>query len=77
MLSEDSAVAGRWPEVILERLCGPNVIAVEGDLLTAERRDMGKQIIADRGASSKRAKIYCSVLYAMLTRQLVTDLSGM
>ena len=47
MLSEDSAVAGRWPEVILERLCGPNVIAVEGDLLTAERRDMGKQIIVD------------------------------
>jgi hypothetical protein len=40
-------VAGRWPEVILERLCGPNVIAVEGDLLPAERRDMGKQIIVD------------------------------
>jgi hypothetical protein len=31
----------------LERLCGPNVIAVEGDVLPAERRDMGKQIIAD------------------------------
>ena len=61
----------------MEWLCGPNVIAVEGDVLPAERRDMGKQIIADRGASSKRAKIYCSVLYAMLTRQLVTDLSGM
>jgi hypothetical protein len=29
-----------------------------------------------RGASSKRAKLYCSVLYAMLTRQLVTDWSG-
>ena len=26
---------------------GPNVIAVEGDVLPAERRDMGKQIIAD------------------------------
>ena len=26
-----------------------------------------------RGASSTRAKIYCRVLYAMLTRQLVTD----
>jgi Transposase DDE domain len=26
-----------------------------------------------RGASSKRAKLYCSVLYATLTRQLVTD----
>jgi predicted dehydrogenase len=29
-----------------------------------------------RGASSKREKLYCSVLYAMLTRQLVTDWSG-
>jgi hypothetical protein len=29
-----------------------------------------------RGASSTRAKIYCSVLYAMMTRQLVTDWSG-
>ena len=31
----------------MERLCGPNVISVEGDVLPAERRDMGKQIIAD------------------------------
>ena len=31
----------------MERLCGPNVIAVEGNVLPAERRDMGKQIIAD------------------------------
>jgi hypothetical protein len=31
----------------LDRLCGPNIIAVEGDVLPAERRDMGKQIIAD------------------------------
>jgi hypothetical protein len=29
-----------------------------------------------RGASSKREKSYCSVLYAMLTRQFVTDWSG-
>ena len=29
-----------------------------------------------RRASSKRAKIYCSVLYAMLTGQSVTDSSG-
>jgi hypothetical protein len=28
---------------------------------------------ASRGASSKRAKLYWSVLYATLTRQLVTD----
>ena len=27
------------------------------------------------GASSKRAKLYCSVLYAMLTRQLVNEWS--
>jgi hypothetical protein len=31
----------------LERLCGPNIVAVEGDVLPAERRDVGKQIIAD------------------------------
>ena len=37
----------QWPEVILERLCGPDVIAVEGNVLPAERRDMGKQIIID------------------------------
>jgi hypothetical protein len=29
-----------------------------------------------RGASSKGAKLYSSVLYAMLTRQLVTNWSG-
>jgi hypothetical protein len=34
-------------EVILERLSGPNVIAVEGVVLPAERHDVGKQIIAD------------------------------
>ena len=43
MLSADPAVAGSH----LECLCGPNVIAVEGNVLPAERRDMGKQIIAD------------------------------
>jgi len=31
--------------------------------------------IPARGTSSKRVKIYCSVLYAILTRQLVTDWS--
>jgi hypothetical protein len=31
----------------LEWLCRPNVIAVESDVFPAERRDMGKQIIAD------------------------------
>ena len=28
---------------MLERLCGPNVITIEGDVLPAERSDMGKQ----------------------------------
>ena len=32
---------------MLERLCGPNVITIEGDVLPAERSDMGKQIVAD------------------------------
>ena len=32
---------------MLERLCGPNVITIEGDVLPAERSDMGKQIAAD------------------------------
>ena len=27
----------QWPEVILEWPCGPNVIAVEGDVFPAER----------------------------------------
>lgn len=31
----------------MQRLCGLNIIAVEGDVLPAERRDVGKQIIAD------------------------------
>ena len=32
---------------MLEGLCGPNVITIEGDMLPAERIDMGKQIVAD------------------------------
>ena len=32
---------------MLERLCGPNVITIEGDVLPAERSDMSKQIVAD------------------------------
>ena len=32
---------------MLERLCGPNVVTIEGDVLPAERSDMGKQIVAD------------------------------
>jgi hypothetical protein len=32
---------------MLERLCGPNVITIEGDVLPAERSDMGKQIVTD------------------------------
>ena len=32
---------------MLERLCGPNVITIEGYVLPAERSDMGKQIVAD------------------------------
>ena len=35
------------PEAMLERVCGPNVITIEGDVLPAERSDMGKQIVAD------------------------------
>ena len=46
-IEECRARIPEWPEIILERLCGPNIIAVEGDVLPAERRDMGKQIIAD------------------------------
>ncbi len=52
MLSEDSAVAGSHFGVAL----GPNVIAVEGDVLPAERRDMGKQIIADNLTSGNAAR---------------------
>jgi hypothetical protein len=35
-------------ENVSKRLCGPNVIAVEGVVLSAGRRDMGKQMIADK-----------------------------
>jgi hypothetical protein len=35
-------------KAMLERLCGPNVITIEGDVLPAERSDMGKQIVADK-----------------------------
>ena len=46
-IEERSARIPQWPEVIVERLCGPNIVAVEGDVLPSERRDVGKQIIAD------------------------------
>jgi hypothetical protein len=46
-IEKRSARIPQWPEVIVERLCGPNIVAVEGDVLPAERRDVGKQIIAD------------------------------
>ena len=32
---------------MLERLCEPNVITIEGDVLPAERSHMGKRIVAD------------------------------
>ena len=37
---------GKRPvDVIGEQLCGPDVIADEGDMLPSERRDMGKKLI--------------------------------
>jgi hypothetical protein len=56
-LSVDSAVAGSH----FGAACGPNVIAVEGDVLPAEQRDMGKQIIADK---------------LILGTQLATEING-
>ena len=40
-------------------------------LIPLEKRLTGKVSLSNRGSSSKRAKLYCSVLYAMLTHQSV------
>ena len=33
---------------MLERLCGPNVITIEGDVLPAERGNVGEQLVRQR-----------------------------
>ena len=43
MLNRDS----ERPKVLLERLCRPNVVAIEGDMLPAERGEAGQQKIGD------------------------------
>jgi hypothetical protein len=46
-IEEQRARIPEGPESVLERLPRPNVVAVEGDVLPAERSDMGDQILAD------------------------------
>jgi hypothetical protein len=46
-LQERRAWVSEWPKAQLERFCGPNVIAIEGDVLPAKRGDVGEQFIAD------------------------------
>src|SRR5208282_2253406 len=46
-IEECRARIAKGPEGVLERFGRPNVVAIEGDVLPAERSDMGKQGIVD------------------------------
>jgi hypothetical protein len=35
------------PQAVLERFCWPNVVAIEGDVFPAERRDMSNKIVGN------------------------------
>ena len=39
------------PEGVFERLSGPDVIAIEGDMFPSERRDVGEKLIGNNFAA--------------------------
>ena len=44
----------QWPEIRHGIVVGPNVVAGQGDVLPAQGRDMGKEIVGDRRADGAR-----------------------
>ena len=46
-IEEHRARIAEGPEAVLERFGWPNVVAIEGDVLPAERRDMSNKIIGN------------------------------
>ena len=42
-IEEHRARIAEGPEAVLERFCWPNVVAIEGDMFPAERRDMSNK----------------------------------
>jgi hypothetical protein len=46
----------RGPEAVLERFCWPNVVAIEGDVFPAERRDMSNKIVGNDFPATARPR---------------------